>query len=90
MRIIDASAKANFQVHLTFADGQTGTADLADLAGTGVFKAWQDLSVFQKVSIDPLGGLRWPGDLDLCPDMLYQRITGQLPADTQAGASAHA
>jgi hypothetical protein len=54
--------------------------DLSDFAGRGVFAAWLRDGAFEQLSIGPGGALQWPGDLDLCPDALYLRLTGKTAA----------
>ena len=76
-----ARALEAFRVELVFTDGTRGIADLSDLAGHGVFQAWADPAVFRDVRIGPSGELVWPGQLDLCPDALYLRITGKKAED---------
>jgi len=53
--------------------------DLTDFAGVGVFKAWKKPGVFKKLAVTKAGALSWPGDLDLCADALYLRLTGKQP-----------
>ncbi len=77
MRIIDAKPIANFRLELRFDNGETGIADLSSLAGRGVFEAWNVQGVFEAVSITDQGAVAWPGELDLCPDSLYLRMTGK-------------
>ena len=68
---------SGFRLHLRFEDGVSGIIDLSDLAGRGVFKAWNDSQIFEAVYIAEGGGLEWPGQLDLCGDALYLRLTGK-------------
>ena len=55
--------------------------DLSDLAGHGVFEAWNDRSFFEHLRIDDSGALAWGNQLDLCPDELYLRLTGKTPEE---------
>jgi Protein of unknown function (DUF2442) len=66
-----------YRIWLRYADGVEGEVDLSHLAGRGVFKSWSDRAVFESVHIDGSGAIAWPGDLDLCPDALYLRLTGK-------------
>ncbi|MEO6846570.1 MAG: DUF2442 domain-containing protein [Chthoniobacterales bacterium] len=81
MKIVLAKALANFRLHLRFADGVEGDVDLSPLAGKGVFTAWSQSGLFEKVNVTDYGTVEWPGDLDLCPDTLYMQLTGKRPAD---------
>jgi hypothetical protein len=77
MKITDAKVAGRFQVFLRFDDGTSGTVDLGHLAGRGVFSAWLQEGVFERLSVGEDGALHWPGDLDLCPDSLYLLMTGK-------------
>jgi hypothetical protein len=58
-----------------------GEVDLSDLAGRGVFKAWNDLAFFNSVRLAPHGAIEWGSDLDICPDAMYMRVTGKSPEE---------
>lgn len=81
MKITEAHPLDHFRVSLRFDDGVFGVVDLSHLAGRGVFQSWLLESVFEQVSISPAGALQWPGDIDLCPDSLYLRLTGKTAAE---------
>ena len=68
---------SGFRLHLRYENGVEGDIDLSDLAGRGVFKAWNNRQFFESVSIASGGGLEWPGQLDLCGDAIYLRLTGK-------------
>ena len=77
MKIVAAKPLPNYQLALTFDDGESGIIDLSSLVGRGVFAAWNDAAVFERVSITDQGAIEWPGELDLCPDSLYLQMTGK-------------
>ncbi len=81
VKIVEAKPQGRFQVFLRFDDGAAGTVDLSDLAGNGVFCAWEQPGVFEQLFISPVGALEWPGELDLCPDALYMQMTGKPVAE---------
>jgi hypothetical protein len=81
MKIIEAKATGRFLAFLRFEDGTEGTVDLSHLAGRGVFSAWQQAGVFERMSVSPDGALQWPGDLDLCPDSLYLLMAGKTAGE---------
>ena len=62
-----------------------GEVDLSHLAGKGVFAVWDKEGVFAEVTLGPHGAIEWPGDVDLCPDALYLRLTGKQPEEVFAG-----
>ncbi|MDE1977351.1 MAG: DUF2442 domain-containing protein [Elusimicrobia bacterium] len=64
-----------YKVWVRFSDGVSGTVDLSDLSGKGVFAAWKDPSIFKRVSIDPESRtLCWPGGIDIAPEALYEDL----------------
>lgn len=73
----------NHQVWLRFDDGVEGTVNLArEATRTGVFGAWEDPFIFRQVAIAQEGrALEWPGEIDLCADALYLRVTGKTPEE---------
>lgn len=76
-RIVEARPLEKFKVRVRFDDNVEGVVDLSDVAGKGIFAAWNDPAVFPAVFIDPLTHtLAWPGGIDLCPDSLYAEVTG--------------
>jgi hypothetical protein len=83
VRLVTATPLADYRLRLTFTDGTSGEVDLAHLVGDGVFVAWKDQTVFAAVKVDPLTRTTvWPGNIDLCPDVLYSMVTGKpLPGE---------
>lgn len=81
MRPIKVQPQEGYRLWLRYEDGVQGTVDLSDLAGRGVFEAWQQRGVFDAVRISESGALEWPGGLDLCGDALYLRLTGKAPEE---------
>ncbi len=71
----------DYRLELTFDDGVSGTVDLSDLVGKGVFDFWRDRQAFEQVRIGPCGELVWNERIDLCPDSLYLKVTGKKPED---------
>ena len=59
--------------------------DLSHLAGKGVFTIWEQEGVFPRVKLGPHGRIEWPGEVDLCPDAIYLRLTGKRPEDVFTG-----
>ncbi|MFI0347776.1 MAG: DUF2442 domain-containing protein [Chthoniobacterales bacterium] len=81
MDIVAASAVKKFKVRLVFNDGTSGEVDLSDLAGKGVFKVWMKPGFFKQMYVTSSGAIAWPGDIDLCPDSLYLRLTHKKPKE---------
>jgi hypothetical protein len=77
MKITEAKPLPGFRLALQFDNGEGGVIDLTDFVGVGVFAAWEEPGVFERVSITAEGAVEWPGELDMCPDALYLRMTGK-------------
>jgi hypothetical protein len=84
-RPVEVKPLGKYRLWLRYDDGTTGEVDLSDLAGQGVFKAWEDETFFASVRIAPHGALIWGEDIELCPDMLHARLTGKDIADLMPG-----
>ena len=65
-----------FRIWIKFRDGEQGEIDLSDVAGRGVFTAWDDRSYFERVHISEYRSIAWDDELELCPDALYMELTG--------------
>jgi hypothetical protein len=81
MKILEARPERGFQLFLRIDDGTSGTVNLSEFAGRGVFAAWDQPGVFQQVRLTAQGAVEWPGEIDFCPDSLYLRLTGKSPED---------
>jgi hypothetical protein len=80
-KVVEAKALEGFRLWARFSDGFEGFADLADLAGKGVFSAWNSPGAFARAQATHFGAVAWGDAIDLCPDTLYLRITGKKPED---------
>jgi len=80
-RPIEIKPLPNFRLWMRYDDGTEGEVDLADLAGRGVFKAWDDLAFFNSVQLGSHGAIEWGMAIDICPDAMYLQLTGKLPED---------
>jgi len=80
-KILKVKALEGYSLELEFDDGVSGTVNLSDLAGKGVFALWRDRRAFERVQIGSSGELVWDDRVDLCPDALYLKVTGKKPED---------
>ena len=78
---VEVKPLTNFRIWLRYEDGTEGTIDLSDIAGRGVFAAWNDPAFFRSVRLGPHGAIELGTDIDICPDAMYLRLTGQSPED---------
>lgn len=83
--VVEVRALENYRIWLRFGDGSQGEIDLSDIAGRGVFSAWADRNVFTAVRVEKAGGIEWPGEIDMCPDVLYLRLSGKTAKDIFPG-----
>ena len=77
MKVVQVKPLADYRLHLRFENGREGEVDLSSWAGQGVFTVWLKPGIFAQVSITPEGAVAWPGGIDVCPDSLYLKMTGQ-------------
>jgi len=80
-KITKVKALQEYRLELAFDDGVSGTVDLSEAVGKGVFALWLDPLAFDRVRIASSGELLWDERIDLCPDALYLKVTGKKPED---------
>jgi hypothetical protein len=80
--IVKVEVLKDYKLRLEFADGVAGMVDVSALVGKGVFSLWNDEDEFGKVQIGSSGELVWGDQIDLCPDALHMKITGEQPEET--------
>ena len=69
-RVIHVQAEQNYQLMISFNNGEKKRFDVKPYLEIGIFKELQDVSLFN--SVKPfLGSIQWANGLDLCPDTLY-------------------
>ncbi|HEY2990389.1 MAG TPA: DUF2442 domain-containing protein [Candidatus Binatia bacterium] len=92
-RVSKVKVLPGYRLELEFDDGISGTVDLSENVGKGVFALWSDPRAFDRVRIGSSGELVWDDRIDLCPDALYLKVTGKRPEDifpALRGRSSHA
>lgn len=75
-RVTDLRLLHDHWLRLWFSDGAIIDVNAGPIIATGpVFEPIRaDRSVFEQVRVDHESGtIVWPGDVDLCPDVLYGR-----------------
>jgi len=80
-KVTAVNVMRGYRLTITFDDGVSGTLDLSDLVGKGVFALWRDRRACESVRVGSSGELVWGDQIDLCPDALYLKVTGKQPED---------
>lgn len=75
--LLEVRPLQNFRLWVRYSDGEQGEVDLSDLAGRGVFSAWDAAGSFESVRVGPHGEVAWDEDIELCADAVYMRLTGK-------------
>lgn len=78
---VEVKALADHKLWLRYEDATQGVVDLSHLVGKGVFALWNTDGVFEQVYIGAHGAISWSSQIELCPDALYLKLTGQEPGD---------
>jgi len=81
MRITHVKPHSGFRLQLHFDNGESGIVDLQEFVGRGVFTALEEPGIFEQVAATSEGAVVWPGEIDMCPDALYLRMTGKKPEE---------
>ena len=80
-KISNVKVLPGYRLELQFDDGVSGTVDLSEAVGKGVFALWRAPLAFDQVRIGSSGELVWADRIDLCPDALYLKVTGKTRED---------
>lgn len=82
IRPTSVKALSKYRIWLEFDDGASGEVDLSDMAGSGVFKVWDEPGYFEKVHIAHHRAIAWDDEVELCPDSLHWELTGKADGAT--------
>jgi hypothetical protein len=78
-----------YKLEITFSDGVKGISDwnarLARAKSKGVFAPLKNPEYFAKVE-QWEGTIRWPNGADICPDVLYEQVSGKAPQEIESAA----
>jgi hypothetical protein len=80
-KLIEVRPLQEFRLWVRYDDGAQGEVDLSDLAGRGVFSAWDVPGKFASVRTGPQGEVSWGEEIELCADAVYMRLTGKVPEE---------
>jgi hypothetical protein len=71
-RVVTVEALSEHKLSLTFSNGEKRIFDVAPYLTKGIFSILADSAIFSAVKVFN-GSVLWPGDLDFCPDTLYEQ-----------------
>ena len=57
IRVTKVKPRSGHRIWLLYSDGVSGVVDLSDLTGKGVFQAWDQPGVFDRVHVAPHGAV---------------------------------
>ena len=82
--IVSVRILGGFRLFLQFEDGVEGEVDISEVVPfDGVFARLKDPCEFEKVYVDhEWGTICWPGNLDLAPEPLYEKLTSTRASRT--------
>lgn len=70
-RVTKVIPQDDYSLLLEFTNGEVKKYEVRPLLTRGIFQRLQDLSLFRQARV-VLGTVEWPGDIDICPDTLYE------------------
>jgi hypothetical protein len=70
-RVTKVKPVINFQLELTFSNGEEKVFDMKPYLKTGRFTELKNEALFASV-VCTMGSIQWQNGLDLCPDTLYE------------------
>jgi hypothetical protein len=78
-RVEQVQAVEGYRLKVRFIDGLEGEVDMATMVHSpdaGVFAVLRDPIIFGQVFLQ-YGAVTWPGELDLAPDAMHERIRAE-------------
>jgi hypothetical protein len=87
--VVSVEAMDGYRLHVEFADGAIGTADLRTLVMEHpAYRGLKDLAVFKGAFVHPeLKSVCWAGGIDIAPETLRHLATGEpYPSWMEAGS----
>ena len=70
-RVKSVSPLDDYQLEITFTNGEVGVYDCKPLLDFGVFRELRERAYFNQVGTGS-GTVFWPNQQDICPDTLYE------------------
>ena len=92
LRPVEVKPLSGYRVWIKYDDGECGEIDLSDVAGQGVFKAWNEPGFFEKVHItstDPSPGTTTSNSARCAVHELTGKSWNELPVDADGEVVVH-
>ena len=70
-RVKEVKPEPDYLLLITFNNGEQKLFDVKPYLSKGIFSSLRNYDIFNKVRSFN-GSVLWPGDLDLCPDTIYE------------------
>ncbi len=70
--VVEIKVLDNYQIWIRFKDGKEKTISVLRFLGKGISKELLEYENFQKVGIEPGGGIAWYNGFDFCPNFLRE------------------
>lgn len=82
-RVSEIKDFKGYTLILKFTNGEVRAYNVTPLLNFGVFATLQDERIFRQAKVE-YGTVIWPGDIDICPDTLYEDgvVIGQQSNNT--------
>ena len=77
--VVEFSYLGEYKIQLKFKNGKSGGIDFIEYHRKGgIFSKFSDINFFKQVYINPeFGVLTWPGGIDIAPETIYSKATGE-------------
>lgn len=71
LSVIDVEPLSNYQLLLTFENGEKRIFDMKPYLDKGIFKELRDERMFKSVKVS-FDSIEWPNQADIDPEVLYE------------------
>lgn len=78
---MEVERRERFKTWIRYSGGAEGEVNLSHLACGSVIEARNDRSCLKAVHIPECDAIAWGDQIELCPDALYMRLTGESLAE---------
>jgi hypothetical protein len=77
--VVRAQYRGDYRIEVEFENGRRGVVDFSEyLDEGGVFSRFSDIEYFRRFRVnEELGALCWGDEIDIAPETLYAKATGE-------------